>query len=115
MVAKAVSEVWPAERTELPGAEIHGACAPAFVGPRDEKEAMASVEVVAPTEMVPAEESAGDPMVRHDGPELAAAKTGITPAACHALTTELNQVCPPVPPHELELTSGAWEQSGLFP
>ena len=87
MVANAVSEVWPADRTELPGAETCGFWMPELAGPRLLKEAMASVLVVAPTAMTSAAESAGEPVVRQFGPEFAAAKTGITPAACQARMT----------------------------
>jgi len=91
MVAYAVSLVCPADLTWFPGADTSGFCLP-LAGPRDENEAMASVAVVAPTEMTVEAESPGDPAVLHDGPLLPSAITGTIPALTQALRTVLNQV-----------------------
>jgi len=100
---------------ELPGAETCGFCPPLLAGPRELKEAMASVLVVAPTAMTSAALSAGEPVVRQLGPLLALAKTGMTPAECQARMVVSYQLDPPVPPQELLDTSGAKLQSGLVP
>jgi len=111
MVAKAVSDVIPADLTFAPGAPTCGLISVCLTGPLEENEAKVSPSAVAATEMTPETESAGDPMVEHPDPEFPAAKTGQMLTACHVLMAALKAVFPPPDPHEFETRCGAWSQS----
>jgi hypothetical protein len=74
------------ERTSTPGADTSGLRVPLRPWPREENSAISWSSSYAPT-AITFSYTPGVLMVRHAGPLLPAANTGMMPEACHRSTT----------------------------